>query len=84
VRVGVISARIAAHIGDMVKLGDRDDDLKMAQARNELDWAKQFKVAIDPQAAANIRKERMPSDTNTCTMCGEFCAYKIVKEYFEL
>ena len=84
VRLGVISARIAAHIGDMVKLGNRDDDLKMAQARNEIDWAKQFKVAIDPQAAANIRKERMPSDSNTCTMCGEFCAYKIVKEYFEL
>jgi phosphomethylpyrimidine synthase len=84
VRLGVISARIAAHVGDMVKLGDRSDDLKMAQARNELDWAKQFKVAIDPQAAANIRKERMPSDANTCTMCGEFCAYKIVKEYFEL
>jgi phosphomethylpyrimidine synthase len=84
VRLGVMSARIAAHVGDMVKLGSRDDDLKMAQARNELDWAKQFKVAIDPQAAANIRKERMPSDTNTCTMCGEFCAYKIVKEYFEL
>ena len=84
VRLGVMSARIAAHVGDMVKLGSRDDDLKMAQARNELDWAKQFKVAIDPQAAANIRKERMPSDANTCTMCGEFCAYKIVKEYFEL
>jgi phosphomethylpyrimidine synthase len=84
VRLGVISARIAAHVGDMIKLGSRDDDLKMAQARNELDWAKQFKVAIDPQAAANIRKKRMPSDTNTCTMCGEFCAYKIVKEYFEL
>jgi len=84
VRLGVMSARIAAHVGDMIKLGDRDDDLKMAHARNELDWAKQFKVAIDPQAAANIRKERMPSDTNTCTMCGEFCAYKIVKEYFEL
>jgi len=84
VRVGVISARIAAHIGDMVKLGDRDDDLKMAHARNEIDWAKQFEVAIDPQAAMNIRKERMPSDSNTCTMCGEFCAYKIVKEYFEL
>ena len=84
VRLGVMSARIAAHVGDMIKLGSRDDDLKMAHARNELDWAKQFKVAIDPQAAANIRKERTRSDANTCTMCGEFCAYKIVKEYFEL
>ncbi|HYB59043.1 MAG TPA: phosphomethylpyrimidine synthase ThiC [Candidatus Acidoferrales bacterium] len=84
VRMGVMSARIAAHIGDMIKLGSRNDDLEMAHARNEVDWAKQFKAAIDPQIAANIRKERMPSDANTCTMCGEFCAYKIVKEYFEL
>ena len=84
VRVGVMSARIAAHVGDMVKLSDRNDDLKMAHARNEVDWAKQFKVAIDPHTAMNIRKERRPSDTNTCTMCVEFCAYIIVKEYFEL
>lgn len=84
VHQGVLSARVAAHIGDMIKLGKRDDDLKMAHARNDLNWAEQFKLAIDPQTAAQIRKERMPSDTNTCTMCGEFCAYKIVKEYFEL
>lgn len=84
VQQGVISARIAAHIGDMIKLGKRDADLKMAHARNDLNWAEQFKLAIDPQTAAQVRKERMPSDTDTCTMCGEFCAYKIVKEYFEL
>jgi phosphomethylpyrimidine synthase len=84
VHLGVVSARIAAHVGDMIKLGDRDDDLKMAEARNEVDWAKQFKVALDPQKAAQVRKDRTPSDANTCTMCGEFCAYKIVKQYFEL
>lgn len=84
VHQGVISARIAAHIGDMIKLGKRDADLEMAHARNDLNWAEQFKIAIDPQTATQIRKERMPSDTDTCTMCGEFCAYKIVKEYFEL
>ncbi|MGZ4908719.1 MAG: phosphomethylpyrimidine synthase ThiC [Halobacteriota archaeon] len=84
VHQGVLSARIAAHIGDMIKLGKRDADLKMAHARNDLNWAEQFKLAIDPQTAAQIRKERTPSDADTCTMCGEFCAYKIVKEYFEL
>jgi len=84
VHQGVLSARVAAHVGDMIKLDKRDADLKMAHARNDLDWARQFKLAIDPQTAAQIRKERMPSDANTCTMCGEFCAYKIVKEYFEL
>ncbi len=84
VHQGVLSARVAAHVGDMIKLGKRDTDLKMAHARNDLNWSEQFKLAIDPQTAAQIRKERMPSDADTCTMCGEFCAYKIVKEYFEL
>ena len=84
VRQGVITARIAAHVGDMIKLGRRDADLEMGHARNALDWSKQFKLAIDPETAMQIRKERMPSDSKTCTMCGEFCAYKVVKNYFEL
>jgi len=84
VRQGVITARISAHVGDMIKLGRRDADLEMGHARNALDWSKQFKLAIDPETAMQIRKERMPSDANTCTMCGEFCAYKVVKNYFEL
>jgi len=84
VRQGVITARIAAHVGDMIKLGQRDADLEMGHARNALDWSKQFNLAIDPDTAMQIRKERMPSDAKTCTMCGEFCAYKVVKNYFEL
>jgi phosphomethylpyrimidine synthase len=83
VKQGVISARIAAHVGDMVKLGRRDSDLKMGHARNALDWSKQFNLAIDPQTAMQVRRDRMPSDVKTCTMCGEFCAYKVVKNYFE-
>ena len=44
VRQGVIAARIAAHVGDMIKLGRRDADLEMGHARNALDWSKQFKL----------------------------------------
>jgi phosphomethylpyrimidine synthase len=83
VKQGVISARIAAHVGDMVKLGRRDPDLEMGHARNALDWSKQFNLAIDPETAMQVRRDRMPSDVKTCTMCGEFCAYKVVKNYFE-
>ena len=35
VRQGVITARIAAHIGDMVKNGARDKDLEMGRARRD-------------------------------------------------
>lgn len=80
---GVISARIAAHVGDMIKLNKRDLDLEMGHARRDLDWERQFSVAINPEHARTIRKERMPADADTCTMCGDFCALKIVSRYFK-
>jgi phosphomethylpyrimidine synthase len=79
---GVISTRIAAHVGDMVKLKKRDADLQMGKARRALDWGKQFQIAINPERAKKIRAERMPADSDVCTMCGDFCAMKIVNQYF--
>jgi phosphomethylpyrimidine synthase len=80
---GVISSRIAAHVGDMIKLGKRDSDLEMGHARRALDWDRQFQVAMNPERARAIRDERMPADTDGCTMCGDFCAIKIVNRYFK-
>ncbi|OYT62601.1 thiamine biosynthesis protein ThiC [Methanosarcinales archaeon ex4572_44] len=82
VREGVIAARIAAHIGDMVKNGRREEDLAMGRARRDLNWAKQYELAINPAYAEQIRCERTPSDSNTCTMCGDHCSLKIVKQCF--
>jgi phosphomethylpyrimidine synthase len=79
---GVMSSRIAAHVGDMIKLGKRDADLEMGHARRDLDWERQFAVAINPEHAREIRKERLPADAETCTMCGDYCALKIVNRYF--
>jgi phosphomethylpyrimidine synthase len=79
---GVISTRIATHVGDMVKLRRRDADLEMGRARRALDWGRQFKVAINPERAKKIRSERMPADSDVCTMCGDYCAMKIVDRYF--
>jgi len=79
---GVISSRIAAHAGDMVKLNRREDDLEMGHARRDLDWERQFAVAINPERARKIRDERMPADADACTMCGDYCALKIVNRNF--
>ncbi|WP_332450534.1 phosphomethylpyrimidine synthase ThiC [Methanoculleus sp.] len=79
---GVISSRIAAHVGDMIKLKKRDADLEMGHARRDLDWERQFAVAMNPERARAIRAERMPADTDGCTMCGDFCALKIVGRHF--
>ncbi len=79
---GVISSRIAAHVGDMVKLGKRDDDLEMGHARRDLDWERQYAVALNPELARSIRDSRSPADSDACTMCGDYCALKIVSKHF--
>jgi phosphomethylpyrimidine synthase len=79
---GVISSRIAAHVGDMIKLKKRDQDLEMGHARRDLEWERQFQLAMNPERARQIRNERMPADTDACTMCGDYCALKIVNRHF--
>lgn len=83
VREGVITARIAGHAADIVKgiPGARDKDLAMSRARKALDWEQQLTLAIDPQKARRMRQERNPDGMRECTMCGEFCAMKLVADF---
>uniref|UniRef100_A0A831UCZ3 Phosphomethylpyrimidine synthase n=1 Tax=Geobacter metallireducens TaxID=28232 RepID=A0A831UCZ3_GEOME len=76
VRQGVKAARIAAYIGDMNKYPERgrERDKEMSKARRDLDWQKQFDLALFPEDAKAIRASRVPEDEATCTMCGDFCA----------
>jgi len=84
VREGVIASKIAAHAADIAKgiPGARERDLEMAQARKSLDWEKQIELAIDPKKAKESRTEHNQSlkDEETCTMCGSYCAMKVVDE----
>ena len=84
VKTGVMASRIAAHVGDMIKLGKRDQDLAMGRARRNLDWEKQYELALDPEYARSVRNSRAPEDTDACTMCGDFCALKIVNQNYNL
>ncbi len=77
VRQGVMSARIAAHVGDMIKLGRRQDDYEMGKARRDLDWEKQFALALDPEEARSVRDTRPGSGSEGCSMCGDQCALKV-------
>ena len=76
VRVGVMAAKIAAYIGDMNKYPDRgrQRDKEMSKARRDLDWERQFSLALYPDDARAIRADRSPENEATCTMCGNFCA----------
>jgi phosphomethylpyrimidine synthase len=84
VREGVVAARIAAHAADIARghKGAIAQDRKMAEARNRLDWNTQMRLAIDPIRARAYRKSSMPIVDEVCTMCGEFCAIKMVRDYF--
>ena len=85
VREGVMAAKVAVHVGDMVKLKDKvkNHDLKMGIARRDLDWKTQFETAITSEKAEEIRKSRPPMEEKTCTMCGPVCSLKGVMEYYE-
>ncbi len=76
VRMGVKAAKIAAYIGDMNKYPERgrERDKAMSKARRDLDWERQFELALYPEDARAIRASRTPEDEATCTMCGDFCA----------
>ncbi|MBP7794203.1 MAG: phosphomethylpyrimidine synthase ThiC [Candidatus Saccharicenans sp.] len=82
VKDGLIAARIAGHAADIVKglPGARERDYELSQARKRLDWKTQQKLAIDPVKFAEIRRRRK-SKTTACSMCGEFCAMKIVSQF---
>lgn len=85
VREGVIAARIAAHAADIAKGNKRamEKDNKMSKARKKLDWEKQISLSIDPDKARLYRSQSQPKTKDVCTMCGEFCAIKLVKAYFK-
>ncbi len=78
VKQGIIASKIAAHAADIAKgvRGARDIDDKMSEARCDLDWERQFELAIDPETARRIRDERRPEQEDTCSMCGKFCAVR--------
>ncbi|MBI5454472.1 MAG: phosphomethylpyrimidine synthase ThiC [Deltaproteobacteria bacterium] len=79
---GVRAARVAAHVGDMVKLGRKGRDMAMSKARRDLKWDEQYSLGLFGERASEIRATRAPEDSDTCTMCGSFCALDNVNVHF--
>ena len=82
VKEGVIAAKIAAHTADIAKgiPAALERDRQMAEARNKLDWPAQFALSLDPDKAIAYRKNKNKEDEEACSMCGSYCALKIVEE----
>lgn len=75
VKEGLIAFKIAAHIGDMVKYGRDEQDRTLSTKRSRLDWKGQAKYAIDGEVLARAALKKGP-----CSMCGNFCALKLMRE----
>jgi phosphomethylpyrimidine synthase len=84
VREGVIATRIAGHAADVARglAKARAWDDEIARARKALDWERQIQLSIDPHKARRYRQESRPQMDEVCTMCGKFCAIKMVREFF--
>jgi len=82
VKQGVIATRIAAHVGDISKglKGAADWDEQMAKMRKRRNWKRQIELSIDPKFAKKIREESEPKISDVCTMCGKYCAIKLVEK----
>ena len=82
VKEGLIASKIAAHAGDIVKLGDKarrkDDQMSIARAR--LDWQTMFKLSLDP---AKVEKDynQFGAKMDSCNMCGPYCVFLVLGKY---
>ena len=85
VKQGVVVTRIAAHIGDISKglKGAEDWDKQMAEMRKKRNWKRQIELSIDPELAKKMREESKPKISDVCTMCGKYCAIKLVEKALE-
>lgn len=90
VREGILAYKIAAHAADIARgrIGARDRDDAMSDARYGFDWNKQFELALDPDRAKEYHDEGLPQEVfkeaEFCSMCGpKFCSYKISQDIFK-
>lgn len=81
VKEGLIASKIAAHAGDLIKLGEkaRKMDLEVSKARANLDWSKMISLSLDPERSMRIRRQF--GTPTSCTMCGSLCVYLILEKY---
>ena len=82
VKEGVIASKIAAEAGDIAKgvNGAWEREVEMAVARKNFDWQKQFELAFDEEKPTKCRERKHISEQDMCTMCGEFCALRLVRD----
>jgi phosphomethylpyrimidine synthase len=81
---GTRVACISAHIGDTVRRPREwmQKEKRMAEARRDLDWDAQFSEALYGPHAREIHER--DGELDTCSMCGDLCAVKLVRDILRL
>lgn len=81
VKEGVIVSKLAAHTADIAKgiKGAMEKDIQMAKCRKALDWNGQIALSLNPEKVKEWRAEIPPTESEVCSMCGEFCAIRTVE-----
>lgn len=87
VKQGVIAYKIASHAADVARgrSGARDRDDALSRARYRFQWEEQFRLALDPELAREMRRCSFPDNGKNraeyCSMCGErFCAMRVTRQ----
>ncbi len=85
VREGVIASRIAAHAADIAKgvKGAAEWDKQMAMARKRLDWKEQVRLSLRPDYSERVHNKHT-AGSEACSMCGNYCAMKLVGEFLNI
>ena len=83
--IGVKAAKLAAHVGDVVKLRGKADqrDMQVSKDRRDLKWAKVFENLLFPEDARRLVEERKSVKDRRCSMCGELCALEQAEVVFK-
>ena len=83
VKAGCIAYKIAAHAADVARgvPGARDWDDRLSDARANLDWQGQFRLAFDGETARQIHARDHTDGEDYCAMCGrKWCALRLSQE----
>ncbi|NYT12834.1 MAG: phosphomethylpyrimidine synthase ThiC [Methanomassiliicoccales archaeon] len=83
VKEGLIASKIAAHVADLSRGKGMDRDLAMSKARKALDWESMYREAVDPDKARAYRARGSTAEEEGCSMCGDVCAIRILKDYLK-
>ncbi|OKY78092.1 MAG: Thiamine biosynthesis protein ThiC [Candidatus Methanohalarchaeum thermophilum] len=86
VKKGIIASKISADAIDLANRNEnsKEKNQKMAKARNNLNWEKQFDLAIlDQEELGKKLEEDKVCKSEYCSMCGNFCSLKLTEEYLE-